>query len=92
MKLKEGIIVRPFGPMSKLEGEVSAQVGEWLIKKGLVTEEDFEPTPEVDPEEAAKAAQAAADALAAEEAAKAKEAEEAAKAKTDSKPRAKKSK
>lgn len=69
MKLKEGIIVRPFGASSKLEGYVGEPVGKWLINKGLVTEEDFEPAEglQIDIDQAIKEAEAAAKIAEAEE-------------------------
>lgn len=41
-KLKEGIVVRPFGPGSELKGEIPTNVANWLKAKKLVTAKDFE--------------------------------------------------
>ena len=74
-ELKEGVIVRPFGPTSELKGTIPSNVAKWLKKKKLVKDSDFvkpkgssKPPQEPEKTEAEKQAEAAA--KAAEEAAK----------------------
>ena len=57
MILKEGIVLRPFGAASRLEGNVGKDIGEWLIKKGVAKKSDFETAkPKVKRKAKAKAA------------------------------------
>lgn len=44
-KLKDGVIVRPNGPASKIEGKVDNDVALYLLESGSAKEDDFEVLP-----------------------------------------------
>lgn len=44
MRIKEGTVLRPFGPSSSLQGEISDEMAKYLIESGKAKESDFETT------------------------------------------------
>lgn len=41
MELKKGIVLHPFGAISEIKGELTKDVAEWLLKKGVAKDSDF---------------------------------------------------